>query len=70
MFYNATQSYAAASFMTAVIILCETAGTIASLAAASRQLWAFARNGGLPFSDFFAPVGSYFIRFLYRLTFP
>jgi amino acid transporter len=58
MFYSSTQSHGAASFMTGVIILCETAGTIASLAAASRQLWAFARNRGLPFSNFFAPVCS------------
>jgi amino acid transporter len=61
MFYNATQSYAAASFMTTVIIVCETAGTIAALAAASRQLWAFSRNGGLPFSSLFAPVRSYLL---------
>jgi amino acid transporter len=55
MFYNSTQSLAATSFMTTVLIVCEMAGGIASLAAASRQLWAFARNGGLPFSSFFAP---------------
>jgi amino acid transporter len=56
LFYNATQSHAAASVMTSVIIICETAAAIAVLAAASRQLWAFARNRGLPFSSFFAPV--------------
>jgi Amino acid permease len=56
LFYNATQSRAAASGMTAVIICCEIAAGIAALAAASRQVWAFARNRGVPFSHLFAPV--------------
>ena len=57
MFYsNATNSLAAANFMTSIIIINYTAACIAGLAAASRQLWAFARNHGLPFSSFFAPV--------------
>jgi amino acid transporter len=56
MFYNATNSLAATNFMMFVIILNYTAGCIAALAAASRQFWAFARNGGVPFSNFFAPV--------------
>jgi len=43
------------AFFAAIIIICFMAGAIASLAAASRQLWAFARNGGVPFSRFFAP---------------
>jgi amino acid transporter len=51
--------------MTTVIIVCDMASAIASLAAASRQLWAFARSRGLPFSNFFAPVRSPFIRFPY-----
>jgi amino acid transporter len=56
MFYNATNSLAATNFMTSVIIINYTAGCIAALAAASRQFWAFARNGGVPFSNVFAPV--------------
>ena len=56
MFFNATNSLAAVDVMTTVILVNFTASAIAALAAASRQLWAFARNGGLPFSRFFAPV--------------
>jgi choline transport protein len=56
MFYNATQNLAASDFMTSVLLLIVAASGIASLAAASRQLWAFARSGGVPFSKFFAPV--------------
>jgi amino acid permease len=53
LFYNSTQSLAAADVMTVVLIVNFTAAGIASLAAASRQLWAFARNHGVPFSLFF-----------------
>jgi amino acid transporter len=60
LFYAATNSLAATNFMTAVLIFNLAAGAIAALAAASRQLWAFARNGGLPFSGFFAPVRTLF----------
>jgi amino acid transporter len=60
MFYNATNSLAATNFVTFIIILNYTAGCIAALAAASRQLWAFARNGGIPFSTVFAPVSAHF----------
>jgi len=59
MFYSATKSLAAADIMATVLILNFTAGSIAALAAASRQLWAFARNGGVPFSTFFAPVRTF-----------
>jgi len=55
IFQNATQNLAATDVMTAILILNFSASYIASLAAASRQLWAFARNGGVPFSRFFAP---------------
>jgi amino acid transporter len=73
MFYNATNSLAATNFMTSIIIINYTAACIAGLAAASRQLWAFARNGGVPFSSLFAPVrapfsASVFLYFPYRLT--
>jgi choline transport protein len=56
MFYNATQSLAASDIMTTVLISVDAMAGVASLAAASRQLWAFARSGGVPFSRFFAPV--------------
>jgi len=55
MFFNATQNLAAADFMTAVLIANFTAANIACIASASRQIWAFARNHGIPFSDLIAP---------------
>ena len=48
IFYDATGSKAGASVMIAVIIIMDAAGTIAFLATASRLVWAFARDGGLP----------------------
>jgi amino acid permease len=56
MFYNATNSLAASDVMTTVLLINFTAAAVGATAAASRQLWAFARNGGVPFSRFFAPV--------------
>jgi choline transport protein len=56
MFNNATQNLAASDVMTTVLLVALAASGIASLAAASRQLWAFARSRGVPFSQFFAPV--------------
>jgi choline transport protein len=42
--------------MTSIIILNFTAAAIAVLATSSRQLWAFARSKGVPFSTWLAPV--------------
>jgi amino acid transporter len=57
LFYSATKSLAAADVMTSVVIINFTASTISTVAVASRQLWAFARSNGVPFSHFLAPVG-------------
>ncbi|KAF7503562.1 hypothetical protein GJ744_003635 [Endocarpon pusillum] len=51
IFYNTTQSLAGASVMTVVIILTILASTIATTASASRQIWSFARDKGVPFSS-------------------
>ncbi len=56
IFHNATNNLHATNAMTAILVVNFCASSIASLAAASRQLWAFARNGGVPLSRFFAPV--------------
>ncbi|KAL2829769.1 amino acid/polyamine transporter I [Aspergillus cavernicola] len=56
IFYNTTQSYAATNTMTAILVITLTASTITEVATASRQLWSFARDKGLPFSSFFAYV--------------
>jgi amino acid transporter len=42
--------------MASIIIINLTACSIAILATASRQLWSFARNKGVPFSHFLAPT--------------
>ena len=56
IFYDATGSKAGASVMIAIIIIMDAAGTIAFLATASRLVWAFARDGGLPGSRFVSKV--------------
>lgn len=56
IFYNTTGSIAATNAMTAVLVITLTASTITEVATASRQLWSFARDEGLPFSSFFAYV--------------
>ncbi|KAE8146687.1 amino acid/polyamine transporter I [Aspergillus avenaceus] len=56
IFFNTTENYAATNTMTAILIVTLTASTITEVATASRQLWSFARDRGLPFSSFFAYV--------------
>lgn len=58
VFYNVTGNYAAANTMTAILVVTLTASTITEVATASRQIWSFARDRGLPFSSFFAYVWS------------
>ena len=48
VFYNATQSYAGATIMTVIIVLTLVSSAIAEVATASRQLWSFARDKGIP----------------------
>jgi hypothetical protein len=43
--------------MTTILILVTIGGCINNVASASRQLWSFARDEGLPFSKFLAHVG-------------
>ncbi len=50
VFFNATQSYAGTSVMSLLLILPLTGSVIACVATASRQIWAFARDNGVPFS--------------------
>ncbi|KAK4964239.1 hypothetical protein LTR28_003917 [Elasticomyces elasticus] len=56
IFYNVTGSYAGASVMTVILVLTLTASCIAEIATASRQLWSFARDRGVPFSSTIARV--------------
>jgi choline transport protein len=56
VFYNATQSNAGTSIMTAILIVNITSACISTVATVSRQTWSFARDQGLPFSSFIAYV--------------
>lgn len=51
--YNGTHSYAGATVLVSIVVVTFTAAVIAEIATASRQLWSFARDRGLPFSKFF-----------------
>lgn len=56
VFHNATNSNAATSVMTSVLITLVICASFGFLASSSRQTWAFARDKGLPFSDYLAYV--------------
>lgn len=51
IFYNTTQSYSATNVMVTILIVTLTSSAISEVATASRQLWSFARDNGLPFSS-------------------
>ncbi|KAK4496526.1 hypothetical protein PRZ48_012506 [Zasmidium cellare] len=54
VFKNATQSNAGTTVMTSIIVIMLVSATISEVATASRQLWAFARDRGLPASTWLA----------------
>jgi choline transport protein len=56
VFYNATGSKGATTAMASVVILMVGFGNLTMIATASRQLFAFARDDGVPFSGWFAHV--------------
>jgi len=56
IFYQATGSVKAATAMMASITIIGMASSLGVVASVSRLTWAFARDGGLPFSKFFAHV--------------
>ncbi|KAF2107377.1 amino acid/polyamine transporter I [Lophiotrema nucula] len=56
MFYNATQSYAGASVMVAIVIVMLAICAVSEAAASSRQIWSFARDAGLPGSKWLSRV--------------
>lgn len=55
-FLIATKSHAGTSVMTTILIMLTTCGCITNVATASRQMFAFARDQGLPFSKFLSHV--------------
>jgi choline transport protein len=60
VFLNATGSVSATTGMTVVIMIMQFCAAISNVATTSRQIYSFARDKGLPFSDFLAQVGSSF----------
>ncbi|KAJ9652941.1 hypothetical protein H2198_007850 [Neophaeococcomyces mojaviensis] len=56
VFFNATQSYGGTNAMVAIVIILLTACCISEVATASRQIWSFARDRGLPGSAWLAQV--------------
>ena len=57
VFFNTTKHYTGASIMAAIIVTLLTTAVISEVATASRQIWSFARDGGLPFSKALTQVG-------------
>ena len=57
LFYNTVQSKAATNAMVFLIIFSLTNCAISETATASRQIWSFARDNGLPGSVWLAKVG-------------
>lgn len=47
-FYNATQSLPATNTMVAIVVILLTTSCISEVATASRQIWSFSRDRGLP----------------------
>ena len=69
IFYNTTQSYAATNVMVTILIVTLTSSAISEVATASRQLWSFARDGGVPFAAFLQRVSqTYGILRKWKLT--
>lgn len=56
VFLNATGSVRAATGMTVVIMVMQFCAAISNVATTSRQIYAFARDKGLPFSDILSKV--------------
>lgn len=56
VFYNSTNSYAAANIMTAIMIVTLTACCISEVSTSSRQLWSFVGDKRISFSNWFAYV--------------
>jgi choline transport protein len=56
VFYLATNSKAATNVLMVMILIVSAIGNFGIFASVSRLIWAFARDRGLPYSDFFSYV--------------
>ena len=61
IFLQATGSLKATTAMISIIITLSVGATIGDIATSSRMIWSFARDRGLPFSDFLSKVGAYHV---------
>jgi choline transport protein len=68
IFRNATQSDAGATVMASILIAMIIFATFGYLASASRQMWAFARDRGLPFSNVISKVDPHWAIPLYSIA--
>ena len=57
IFYDVTQSKAAATIMASIVIILLCSCCFSEVATSSRQLWSFARDRGLPASSWLSEVG-------------
>ncbi|KAK3678197.1 hypothetical protein LTR78_002293 [Recurvomyces mirabilis] len=58
VFYSATNSYAGTNVLTAIVVIMLSGCAFSEVAASSRQIWSFARDGGLPGHKWLAKVDS------------
>jgi choline transport protein len=58
--FQATNSNRATTGLMSLLVLMGIIALFGTLASVSRLVWAFARDGGLPFEKFFSNVGFYF----------
>ena len=58
---NATESIVATNILTVVVCLLLLFASVNQVTAASRQLWSFARDKGLPFSGWLSYVGTHLL---------
>ncbi|KAL8934992.1 MAG: hypothetical protein Q9211_004937 [Gyalolechia sp. 1 TL-2023] len=56
LFYDITHSFAGTTVMAAIVIVTLIFAVVSEVATASRQIWAFARDDGFPFSKFLRRV--------------
>jgi amino acid transporter len=56
VYYQATKSKAGTNVMMVMLLIVIGIGSFSIFASVSRLMWAFARDKGLPFSDFFSYV--------------
>ncbi|TPX21181.1 hypothetical protein DIZ76_015136 [Coccidioides immitis] len=61
VFLQTTGSVGGTTGMTVIIMLLQVCSAVSNVASTSRQLYAFARDGGVPFPHFFAKVNRRFV---------